>query len=302
MIRIWNGWEKFWFGNKDLYSLGVFRAVFASLLFIMYSIRGFEFRLLFSNEGLMPFDRAQFFAPESYQPLLYWFPESNTLLALCYVIFLVLLLGLSLGVIGRKLCWLVLLFHLMFFQRNYMTIYGADLISNFFLLALCFTNAHQHFSLRERFFPKAKKLEASMLDTMGLRMIQVQLCITYGFTGLEKLRGSEWWEGTAVWAVLTNTQLNFMDFSFFHHVPVVVVLMTWSTLLFEVYFPVVIWFRGLRKFWLSLGFLFHMGAAVFMSLPFFSLIMVSSYLVFLDRQQIQAVLRSVGLSRRALNL
>lgn len=295
MNAVWSKWEQFWFGERDLYPLGVFRAVFAGILFVMYSIRGLEFQLFFSNEGLMPFDRARFFAPESYQPLFYWFPESNSLLAVCYVIFLFLLLGLTLGLFGRQLCWLVLVFHLMFFQRNYMAIYGADLISNFFLLALCFTNAHQHFSLRERVFKKAGAMKKSVLDSMGMRMIQVQLCITYGFTGLEKFRGNEWWEGTAVWAVLTNTQLNFMDFSFFHHIPVIVVLMTWSTLLFEVYFPVVIWFRPFRKYWLLVGFLFHMGAAVFMSLPFFSLIMVSSYLVFLEREQLEKLLRFVRL-------
>ncbi len=290
LIRLWKAWEIFWFGEMDGYPLGVFRAVFAGILFIMYSIRGLEFQLLFSNEGLMPFDRAQLFAPETYQPLFYWFPESNSLLALCYVLFLVLLLALSLGLIGRRLCWLVLFFHLMFFQRNYMTIYGADLISNFFLLALCFTNAHRYFSLRHWLFPQWNRPESSPLDTMGVRMIQVQLCIIYGFTGLEKMKGNEWWEGTAVWAVLTNAQLNFMDFSFFHYFPVVVVVMTWATLLFEVYFPVVIWFQGLRKYWLSIGFLFHLGAAVFMSLPFFSTIMVSSYLVFMNRRQIQGPL------------
>lgn len=298
IAKIWGAWDRFWFQSANMKALGLFRLVFGSILFVMYSIRGLEFNVLFSNEGLMPFDRAKLFAPESYQPLFYWFPENNTWLALCYITFLVLLLSLALGLIGRRLCWLVLVFHLMFFQRNLMTIYGADLISNFFLLALCFTNANTHFSLKNRIFKKQpQEYVPSALDSMGLRMIQIQLCITYGFTGLEKFRGNEWWEGTAVWAVLTNTQLNFMDFSFFHYAPVVVVAMTWSTLLFEAYFPVIIWFRGLRKYWLTVGFLFHMGAAVFMSLPFFSLVMVSSYLVFLEEDQVERLLRFLRIPR-----
>ncbi|MCB0407117.1 MAG: HTTM domain-containing protein [Bdellovibrionales bacterium] len=284
-MRVLQMWNKFWFESGDSYSLGLFRLVFSGILLVTQSLRFLEFSLLYSDSGLLPFSLAKTFAPPNYQPLFYWFPENDIALKLCYIIYLGFLLAFSLGFIGRRLCWLILFFHLMFIQRNFTINYGADLVSNFFLFALCFTNSHRYFSLKKKIFPNWSMPPSHWLDSVGLRLIQVQLCVIYAFTGLEKMKGTEWWEGTAVWTVLTNSQLAPFDFSFFAYVPLVVVAMTWATLLFEVYFPVVIWFRHLRPYWLLLGFSFHAGAAFFMSLPFFSMIMVSGYIVFLSQDQ-----------------
>jgi hypothetical protein len=282
MTSLWSLWYRFWFEmpSETKQQLGLFRAVFAGILFVMYSIRFLEFDLFFSESGLLTHKMAQSFAPPSYEPAIFFFPESDFLLFGCYITFLVLLLLLALGFLGRGLTWVVFLLHVMFFQRNLTIIYGADLVSNFLLFSLCFTNANQAWTWVPQALKRFKSHQWHWLDSMGVRMIQVQMCIIYGFTGLEKLKGSEWWDGSAVWYVLMNTQLAPIDFSFLAHVPLLIVAMTWSTLLFEVYFPVMIWFQKIRRPWLILGGLFHLGAALSMSLPFFSAIMVSTYILF----------------------
>lgn len=275
-------WFQFWFDPIDARLLGLFRTIFASILLIMYSIRFLEFDLLFGKSGLMPFEKASLFPPETHLPLFFWFPHSETALFYCYLVFLGLLLALALGLVGRRLCWLVFALHLMFIQRNMSIMYGADLVSNFFLFYLCFTNSHHYFSIRNIFFSDWEKPIVNWIDSMAFRLIQLQLCVIYGFTGLEKLKGPSWWEGTSVWTVLMNSQQAPFDFSFFAYVPSVVVVMTWMTVLFEIYFPAVIWLKGFRPYWLLIGVAFHMGAAVFMSLPFFSTLMLSSYILFID--------------------
>ena len=79
--NILDAWDRFWFGPVDLYNLGLFRCVLFSILFVMYFLRILEVRLLFFNEGLMPFSLAKEFPPAFYKPLFFWFPTSNTAVA-----------------------------------------------------------------------------------------------------------------------------------------------------------------------------------------------------------------------------
>lgn len=288
MKTIAMAWDRFWFGPVDLYNLALFRCVFFSVLFIMYSIRMLEVRLLYFTDGLMPASMARVFPPEFYKGPFYWFPMSDALIWWAHLIFVVLLLLGALGLLRRWSTWIVLALHLAFMQRNYMVIYGADLVSTFWLLYLSFADHSRCFSVWKSKTQCPVTMKSSdIITSVAYRLIQVQLCIIYGYTGLEKLKGSTWWEGTAVWKVLGNTQLAPIDFSFLVHVPWVIALLTYFTLLFEVYFPVAIWFKPLRKYWLTVGATFHLLAAGTMGLHFFSIIMITTYILFIPSEQWQ---------------
>jgi hypothetical protein len=290
-------WDRFWFAPVDLYNLALFRCVFFCVLFVMYVLRFFEIKLLFYNEGLMPFALAKEFAPPFYAPLFYWFPTSNVGILTAYLVFLVLLLLGALGFLRRWSTWLVLALHLAFLQRNYTVIYGADLISSFWLFYLSLADHSRGFRVWKSEACPVVHQQNDLLTSVAYRLIQIQLCITYGYTGLEKLKGTSWWEGTAVWKVLGNTQLAPMDFSFMVRFPVLIALMTYSTLLFEIYFPVAVWYKPLRKYWLSLGAAFHLVAAWSMGLHFFSLLMIVAYIPFISSQTWREFLARAKFSR-----
>jgi hypothetical protein len=176
-------------------------------------------------------------------------------------------------------------------HRNFTVIYGPELIATFWLAYLGFIRHGRYFSiwncLRLRdWTPRAfvgwaqAPKPSGFVSAMGTRLIQIQLCVIYGFTGLEKLRGSAWWNGSAVWRVLGNEQLAPIDFGFLSRFTIPLALMTFATLLFEIYFPVIVWIPQVRKPWMLLGVGFHTAAALTMGLPFFSVLMVISYLVF----------------------
>lgn len=234
----------------------------------------------------MPANLASQFMPPFYQPFIYWFPSTNGAVLIVTVAYLSLLLILALGLVGRQLMWLAWLLHLSLIQRNYSVIYGADVVATFWLLYLSLIDSHRYFSVwswwhrRKKDVRGTKELKSDLLSSVGMRLIQMQLCIIYAFTGWEKLKGSEWWEGTAIWQVLGNQFLASVDLSFLVHVPLVVVISTWGTLIFEIYFCVAIWIKKLRPIWLGIGILLHAGIALVMGLYFFSMVMVSAYLLF----------------------
>ncbi len=290
---IWNSWDRFFFGPISFLPVGVFRFVFGLNLLIMYSLRIKDWRFFFTDEGFISAENAMKIVPEFYEPLFTWYPTTPALSLGLHVVFLVTILLLMLGLWGRWMACLTLILHLAFMQRNFSIIYGADLVSTFFLFGLAFTENDRRFSLRSYFAkgqPREIKPVSHIFSTVGVRLIQIQLCVIYGFTGLEKLKGNSWWEGTAVWAVLGNQQIMLFDTSWLKSVPLLIAAMTYSTLIFEIYFPVLVWLKVAKRWTLLFGALLHTMIAVTVGLFFFSLAMISTYLIFLDPAWLRAKL------------
>lgn len=294
--NIIKAWDRFWFGSLDLRSVSLFRFIMGCGLFIMYTIRFMDRDILLYENGLVPVELAKEFLPEFYRSSLQWVPATDQMVFWVQIVYLIGIVGFTLGLFDRIATWVLLFCHLALIQRNFTVIYGAELITSFWLLYLGFVRHAQSFSIlrclkarrwtwREFMGWDNGPVRSDLISTMGVRFVQIQLCVIYGYTGLEKLKGASWWDGSAVWKVFGNAQLAPMDFSFMAHFPVMVALMTMFTVVFEVYFPVVVWIPRLKKPWLLVGALFHGGAAALMGLPFFSLLMVASYCVFWTPQQ-----------------
>ena len=124
-----------------------------------------------------------------------------------------------------------------------------------------------------------------MWNSLSTRCIQIQLCIIYVYSGLEKIRGMTWWRGDALWYAFGNTQLTYFDMSFLAHMPLVIVALTYLTVIWETYFAVLIWFAPIRKYILLFGLIFHLSIALTMNLVEFSVLMLAPYLLFLERER-----------------
>jgi hypothetical protein len=129
------------------------------------------------------------------------------------------------------------------------------------------------------------------LASVALRLTQIQLCIIYLFAGTEKLKGPLWWRGEAIWGVLSNAQTTTFDFGFMANLPLVITFATYATLVWEIYFPVLVWSRRARYPWLLGGVLLHASIGLMMNLPFFASVMVAAYSVFLRRRHALALER-----------
>ena len=58
--------------------------------------------------------------------------------------------------------------------------------------------------------------------------------------------------------------------------------MAYLTILFEIYFPVMVAWPKTRYWWLAIGAVFHGGIGIFMGLGPFGTAMVSTYFLFLN--------------------
>jgi hypothetical protein len=250
----------------------------------MYAIRFSDFKDFYSDQGYLPFSKAHLILPEFLRSPVRMYLENDQLLFICYLLFLALLLGMILGVVGRSLTWFVWLLHFGFLQRNYAVVYGADLFANFWLLYLSLIEHNRHFTVLKS---KGEAKPSDMLSSIGIRLLQIQLCISYAYTGIEKLKGTQWWEGTAVWYVLSMEELVPHDYTFLQNFPLLIASLTLATILFEVYFPAVVWNPKLKYYLLAVGFTFHLSTALFLNLPFFCLVMTCAYVLFIEPQVIK---------------
>ncbi|MEZ0393125.1 MAG: HTTM domain-containing protein [Pseudobdellovibrionaceae bacterium] len=289
MIRsLWQKWNQFWFDPVPLFNLAAFRILFCFTMASMYLGRQMDVELFYTDAGILPKDLALKVLPESYRPFaVYSFWPDSWVFAI-HAVFVLILFLMAFGVFSRWLGFIATFFQLAFLYRNYGVAFGADQIGSLFLFYLAFTQSDARLSFRHWWRKKRQKSELSgdLLTSVFYRMIQIQLCLVYVYSGMEKLKGSTWWDGTAIWSVLANSQMVIGDFTWTRHFPLLIVFLSFSTLLFELYFPVLVWVQSLRKYLLMAGVLFHAGIGIFMALWSFALLMVSPYILFLSEESL----------------
>ncbi len=123
-------------------------------------------------------------------------------------------------------------------------------------------------------------------------MIQVHLCIVYLCSGLAKLQGEMWWDGTAIWNVLMIGDLTPFDMRWLGQLPY------WcidaisgagvaATLIFEISFTFLIWNRMLRPLLLLAAVFLHVGIGLFMGLGTFAAVMLIACLAFVPSESLR---------------
>lgn len=290
--------DQFFFGFSSPVAVGTFRIMFGATLLLNASLRMMHTDFYFTDLGGVPASAAGTLLPEFFQGAVKWFPktvEGAWAMQGVLVLSLVILILGPVGRIGSRVLAMIALFcHLGILQRNYSIVYGADIVTSFWLFGLCFLDSTERLSLKSLWASKKPGWRLSfepdwsrILTSTGVRILQIQLCLIYGYTGFEKLKGNDWWDQTAIWKVLGNEQLMLADLSFLRNVPLVIGLMTWGTVLFEIYSPVLFWPRATRKWTLMAGWALHIGICLTMGLYIFSLTMMSAYLLFADSRWLE---------------
>ncbi len=307
--RPWQWFRKFWFAPISLRRLAIVRWLVGLTLLYLAIFRQSNMAY-YDERSLIPRSEALSLLNEAYRPSVaaFFWPDawaSGMHLALIALLFLV-----TIGFLPRIFTVFAWVIYTGFTERNYGVLFGADYIGGILLLYLSITQHSERLSLkawiRKRWpdlFSKIWILQhntflttsrspnsfphnwSQAFSTIGYRFLQLQLGIIYAYTGFEKLKGASWWDGTALWTVMMNKQLALFDFSFLKYFPLVIPVMTFSTLIFEVYFPAAMLTPKLRNPWILTGLIFHLGIGMTLGLMPFSVLMVSTYILFWDRSE-----------------
>ena len=114
-----------------------------------------------------------------------------------------------------------------------------------------------------------------------LLMLQLHLCVVYFFAGLGKMVGMDWWDGNALWNVINTFGVDFFKdkAEMFLGFSPVLQLLSIMTIIIELCYPVLIYYKRTRIFALISVIAMHTGIAVIMGFYTFGLVLIIMNLI-----------------------
>ena len=202
------------------------------------------------------------------------------------------LLLFTLGLFTRVTSILSLLVVISFVHRVPQATFGLDQINVMLTLYLAIGPSGQAFSL-DRLM--ARRLRGSVASSptpsaranLALRLINVHMCVIYFFAGISKLQGESWWTGEAMWRAFSNLEYQSIDMTWLAWHPWLLNLVTQMSVLWEVFFCVLIWRPRLRPLMLAGAVVLHVGIGACLGMWTFGLIMLVGCASFLPNQAVR---------------
>jgi hypothetical protein len=190
------------------------------------------------------------------------------LVLLLYVVSIVLVL------VGwrTRLCSFVAWFtHSIIYGSALMGWYKTDEIAHMLLVHFLWMPVGEAFSLDSR---AAGEPQPSALARLSLRALQFQVCLIYLAAGWAKLVSPGWANGDIFWDILTNHLYTVWTFEWLAYVPWLTFFLAWGTIVAELSYPVLIWFRRTRVWIIAVIVGLHTAIAVVMGAITLSFIMI----------------------------
>jgi hypothetical protein len=260
---------------------GIYRMVIAAFVLLQYWLLFPDLELFFGKEGLVLWEitdnlvshNLPTFGRLSESAMLNNIPP-NVLLYSMFTLLQIALILLFAGWKANIMALFVWVIQMFFMHSSQLSSYGVTAFTNLALFFAVFSPIGYTFTYRGMKNQKSGDDTTMTWARVSLRALQLHLCIVYLATGLEKMMGIEWWNGNAIWYSLMEEQFRQFDFSWLASVPLLAKIMGWGVLLLETGYPIFIWLKPTKRYWL-IGILgLHTGIALFMGLHLFALIMI----------------------------
>ncbi len=298
----------FFLDPVDPRPVGWMRISLGLLLIATHFFYGLWLDDLFGPEAVISMDAIREWRPTSWSP--YELASNSSELRAIHAALYLPLIGLTVGFRSRTMCLLAFLVQLAYAHRIPLAGNGGDRLLRFWCLYMMLVPSGAALSV-DAWMRAKRKLPVPKVPIAGIRLIQIQLCIMYTFTGLAKAGNHEWWDGSALGIAMAvphfmrfpelNRFLLQYDISF-----VAFAIGTWTTLIWELLFiPLVLWRRGRRPA-LGIGLIFHVSIWVLMTVGVFAPASVWAYQAFLlkkrgDAEASQSTPSSTAASSRELS-
>jgi hypothetical protein len=125
---------------------------------------------------------------------------------------------------------------------------------------------------------RGHKPETVYIPAWPLRLLFVQMAFVYCINGLYKVTSAQWESGVVMHYVMANLAWTRVSYAMIPLPLPLLQLETWTVVLWEVSFPLLVILRFTRTPALVLGVLFHIGTAVLLQIGAFPLYMICLYL------------------------
>ena len=299
-------WHAFWFMPGDASLLGLLRILTGTMLVYTHAVWGLALGDFFGPDGWLQGEAVQAL-DQARNPFgaafwwvngwSFWWIVPPAAMWWAHATALVILALFTLGIFTRVTSVLSFVITVSYIHRAPLALFGLDQINT--LLALYLAVGYLATPARDRVLALDRRIalrfdwrrvigrgralppaalawepQPSVSANIGIRLIQVHMCVIYLFAGLSKLQGPAWWSGDAMWLAFANLEYQSVDMTWLAHSPWLVNVMTHVTIVWEISFAALIWVRWCRPLVLVGAVLLHVGIGAFLGMWTFGLIML----------------------------
>lgn len=284
------GWDRFWFTAIDPATLGIIRILSGTMLFYTHLVWSIDLWGFMGDNGRFSPELVSRFHDHSpfawsYLP---WIDHSEALLWGVHLLGLVVILLHTCGLWSRWTSILAFIVAVSYVHRAPGALFGLDQINVMLAMYLMLGGAGGAYSLdrwlaERRRHPKSPPLPpTSVIANISIRLIQLHMCVIYLFAGTGKLLGDTWWDGTAMWGAVANSEYQSLDMTWLAPFPLLISLLTQISLAWEISYCVLVWPRLTRPLVIALAIPLHLGIAIAMGMITFGLVMLIANMAFIS--------------------
>jgi uncharacterized membrane protein YphA (DoxX/SURF4 family) len=231
----------------------------------LYSPGGFGDPAIFAD---------QFAAPSARWSLLRMLPATwgpPTLVCIWIIAGVALLLGYR-PRIAAFVCWLIAV---SFLQANLYLHNGGDQLKLFLLLMLSFLPSDGRWAIRRHLL--ARSPGPVLVQAWPLRLLMLQLTIVYFMNGYYKAMGPAWRDGSVMIDVANNPTWAHFSTDYMPIPDAALQALAWVTMIWELFFPLLVLMPITRKATLWIGVFFHVGTLIHLEVGWFPLYALCYY-------------------------
>jgi uncharacterized membrane protein YphA (DoxX/SURF4 family) len=285
------GWNTFWFGQADPTLLGVIRILTGLMLLYTHAVWGIALNDFFGASPWLSKELVRAVqSDQSVYSFWWWVPVRWIWPA--HGLSMVVLALFTVGLWTRVTSILALVVAISYVHRVPGSLFGLDQINIMLTLYLTIGPSGQVLSLdrwlaRRRQGAEASRTCPSTAANLAQRLIQLHMCIIYFFAGISKLQGPAWWNGEAMWRAFANLEYQSADMTWLAWHPWLLNLATHLSVLWEIFFCVLIWIPLWRPLMLAGAVVMHVAIGACMGMWTFGLIMLVGCASFLPNEVVQ---------------
>ncbi|WP_435021825.1 DCC1-like thiol-disulfide oxidoreductase family protein [Tundrisphaera sp. TA3] len=295
------GWDRFLFTPADPTPLGLIRVLVGGLLTWSMLVYGLDLHAFFGRQGWANLETVlQFRSEQGPGSWSFWFYVPDAMLRPVWIACVAVLAAFTLGLWSRTTAVLAWIIVVSTARRAPISLYGFDNIASTWALYLAVSGASGQAVSLDRMIARYSRSRAevatrrkdglwtapsgvpspSISANLGLRLIQCHLVLIYGLSGLSKLRGNPWWEGTAIWGTIAAGEFRLFDLTWLAAFPFLLNAMTHAAVALEVGYPALVWVRPIRPFIVAAAMMMHAAIGLTLGLFEFGLAMIAGNLAF----------------------
>lgn len=310
-------WNRFWFRPADPTPLGLVRIGAGLLLLWNFGVLGLDLHAFLGDGAWADPETVRAFRltdpdgpqgplrPEPSLQWSIWTDMPDRWIGPTYALAMLACACLTLGLFSRTtavLAWVVVVSTA---RRSPVTVFGFDQTLSMLTLYLAASGASGQALSLDRYLRRWRSIRAelarrrktgqalagsvpdgtpapSVSANLGLRLIQLHLCLIYAMSGLAKLQGASWWDGSAFAQLLGYAEFRPLDLTWLAGFPMLLMALTHAAVALELGYAVLVWVRPLRPLVIALTVGLHLGIMVMMGLYEFAAAMIVANLAFVS--------------------